>query len=88
MRVHRHIFSEHNRVLDFKPLSNLNDAATPIDTAGICQFLGLLNFKQEYIPRYKNVIAPLEPCNCKDVEVSEVWQDNIHFAVSAKPIEP
>jgi hypothetical protein len=78
MRVLGNIYSEHGRVPDPKLVKALTDIATPTDVTGIRSFLGLLNFNQDYIPNYKSIIAPLEACLCKDVDIADVWKDEIH----------
>jgi hypothetical protein len=73
-----HIFSEFGYTPDPTHIKAIMDMATPTDQTGVKSFLGLLNFNRQYIPRFADLVGPLNDLLRKDVDVKTEWRDDFH----------
>ena len=78
-----HIFSEFGHTPDPNHITAITEMAPPTDQTGVRSFLGLLNYNNKYIPRYSELVAPLNDLLRKETDgvptdVSALWDDAVH----------
>ena len=78
-----HIFSEFGHTPDPNHITAITEMAPPTDQTGVRSVLGLLNYNCKFIPRYSEVVAPLNDLLRKETngvptDVAALWDDAIH----------
>ena len=78
-----HIFSEFGHTPDPNHITAITEMAPPTDQTGVRSFLGLLNYNNKYIPRYSELVGPLNDLLRKETngvptDVVALWDDAVH----------
>ena len=78
-----HIFSEFGHTPDPNHITAITEMAPPTNQTEVRSFLGLLNYNHNHIPRYSEVVAPLNDLLRKETDgvptdVAALWDDAVH----------
>jgi len=78
-----HIFSEFGHTPDPNHITAITEMAPPTNQTEVRSFLGLLNYNHNHIPRYSELVGPLNDLLRKETDgvptdVAALWDDAVH----------
>jgi hypothetical protein len=75
-----HLITARGRVADPGLIQAVLDFKPPKTKQHVQVFLGMANYNRDYIPRITDMTGVLQELTLKDVNIPEVWRDDVHGA--------